>query len=114
MTTKIEEYESKKIGTYTCTMNVEDGPLAPEVYKESMINFKYPNHLPSIQGSGDSQDPQSFIFGFGEWLCLTGTSDLVMCQVFTICLAGEAWEWYMRLPRGPIKKFDDLAKPILA
>lgn len=31
-----------------------------------------------------------------------------------ICLAGEAWEWYMRLPRGSIKKFDDLAKVFLA
>lgn len=64
VTAKIEEYVSKKIGTYTCTMNAEDRPLAPEVYKESMINFKYPNHLPSFQESGDSHDPQSFIFGF--------------------------------------------------
>lgn len=40
---KLEEYESKKAGTYRHTMNAEDGPLAPEVYTESMIDFKYPS-----------------------------------------------------------------------
>lgn len=81
------EYESKKAGTYRCTMNAEDGPLVPEVYTESMIDFKYPNNLPSFQESGDSQDPQSFIFGFRERLRLQGASNSVMCRVFTICLA---------------------------
>ncbi|XP_078153001.1 uncharacterized protein LOC144548163 [Carex rostrata] len=110
---KLEEYELKKSGRYTYTMNEEDGPLAPRVYAESMVDFKYPNHLPSFRGSGDSQDPQSFIFGFRERLRLQGASDSVMCRVFTTCLEGEAWEWYMRLPRKSINRFDDLVKAFL-
>ncbi|XP_078158899.1 uncharacterized protein LOC144554456 [Carex rostrata] len=36
-----------------------------------------------------------------------------MCRIFTTCLSGDAWDWYMGLPRSSIRKFKHLAKAFL-
>ncbi|XP_078170108.1 uncharacterized protein LOC144564380 [Carex rostrata] len=95
-------------------MGLEEGPLSAEIYAESLVDFKCPANLPVFRGSGDNQDPRSFMFGFRERLRLVGATDTTMCRVFTFCLAGEAWEWYINLPKGSVKKFEDLAKAFLA
>lgn len=110
---KLAELELEKVGGHPMILSLTEGPLALEIYKVSMEDFKYPNSLPSFRGSGDTQDPQNFVYGFYERLRLHGVSDAIICRVFTICLKGEAWEWYIKLPRGSIKSFEDFAKKFM-
>jgi hypothetical protein len=111
---KMAEMEQEKSGTGPRSLSLTEGPLAPEIYQAAMTDFKFPTTLPLFRGSGDTQDPQNFVYGFLERLRLQGASDAITCRVFTTCLSGEAWEWYMKLPRGSIHAFEDLAKVFLA
>ena len=62
---RMAEMESKRAGTYNRSLDAEDGPLAPEIYEASMVNFHLPD-LPKFRGSGDTQDPQTFVHGLRE------------------------------------------------
>lgn len=85
----MNEYELVKANARNRPLELEDGPLSAEIYAESMVDFKCPNNLLSFRGSGDSQDPRSFMFGFRERLRLIGATDTMMCRVF-FCLSREA------------------------
>lgn len=110
---KVAAMEKLKPGGHSQPIGLGDGPLSTRIYKESVGDFKYPATLPSFRGSKDSQDPRNFVAGFVERLSLMGATDAMLCRVFTTCLAGEAWDWYMGLARGSIYGFDDLAKAFL-
>ena len=110
---KLAQIESQKADAYSRPMGIKDGPLSREIYRRSMTDFKYPTTLPSFRGSGDTQDPHNFVYGFLERLRLLGATDAIMCRVFTTCLTDEAWDWYMTLPRRSISKFEDFAKLFL-
>jgi len=94
-------------------LGVDEGPLSKHIYRASMADFKYPTTLPNFRGSGDIQDPHNFVHSFQERLRLLGATDPIMCRIFTTCLSGEAWDWYIRLPRGSIQRFKDLARAFL-
>src|SRR5664279_3910716 len=94
-------------------LGMDEGPLSKRIYRASMADFKYPTTLPSFRGSGDIQDPQNFVHSFQERLRLLGATDPIMCRIFTTCLSGEAWDWYIALPRESIQNFKHLARAFL-
>lgn len=94
---KMTEIDSKRTSTYSRPLCINDGPLASEIYDAVMVDFK-PESLLNFLGSRDSQDPQHFVYGLLERLRLQGATDAIMCRVFTTCLMGEAWKWYMWFP----------------
>jgi hypothetical protein len=72
-------------------LNVDDSPLAENIYAEAMPTFNF-STLDKFKGSDDSQDPETFLFGFREELRVLGVSDAIICRLFMVCLGGEAWE----------------------
>jgi hypothetical protein len=72
-------------------LNVDDSPLAENIYVEAMPMFNF-STLDNFKGSDDSQDPETFVFRFWKKLRVLGISDAIMCRLFTVCLRGEAWE----------------------
>jgi hypothetical protein len=67
-------------------LNVDDSPLADNIFVDT-FNF---STLDTFKGSNDSQDSETFIFGFREKLRVLGVSDVIMCHLFTVYLRGEA------------------------
>jgi hypothetical protein len=70
-------------------LDIDDSPLVDAIYTEAMPTFSF-STLDTFKGSDDSQDPETFVFGFREKLRVLGISDSIMCRLFTICLRGEA------------------------
>ena len=93
-------------------LDIDNGPLAPEIYSAPDSDVKTPQ-LDSFKGASDARDPESFVYGFRERMRLAQASDAVMCRLFCTCLTGEAWDWYMRLPHGSIKSFADFMRAFL-
>jgi hypothetical protein len=73
---------------------VDDSPLTDNIFTEAMLTFKLWT-LDTFKGSDNSQDPGTFIFSFREKIRVLGVSNAIMCRLFTVCLRGEAWKWYM-------------------
>jgi hypothetical protein len=93
-------------------LNVDDSPLAEIIYAETMSTFNF-STLNNFKGSDDNQDHETFIVEFHEKLRVLGVFDAIMCRLFMVCLCGEAWEWYMRLPKRSINNFGDFIKVFL-
>jgi hypothetical protein len=72
-------------------LNVDDSPLAENIYAEAMPTFNFLT-LDNFKDNDDSRDPETFVFGFREKLRVLEVSDAIMYRLFTVCLRGEAWE----------------------
>jgi hypothetical protein len=87
----IDKKMTDDVGLKCEFLNVDDSPLAENIYAKAMSTFNFLT-LDNFKGSDDSQDPETFVFGFQEKLRVLGVSDAIMCRLFTVCLRGEAWE----------------------
>jgi hypothetical protein len=94
-------------------LNVDDSPLAENIYAEVMLTFNFLT-LDNFKGNDNSQDPETFVFGFREKIRVFEVSDAIMCHLLTICLQVKAWEWYMRISKRSINNFGEFVKEFLA
>jgi hypothetical protein len=69
-------------------LNVDDSPLAENIYAEAMLTFNF-STLDNFKGSDDSQDPETFVFGFQEKIRVLEVSDTIMCRLLTVCLRAK-------------------------
>jgi hypothetical protein len=83
----VQEGLNKRLATpggLKCSLlTTDDSPLADAIFVEAMPSFNF-STLDIFKGSDDSQDPETFVFGFREILRVLGVSDAIMFSLFTV------------------------------
>ena len=83
-----------------------ESPLAAEIMR-AVIPRDF--RLPDLRYAGRT-DPLVHIKRFNDITGVQGLSQAQRCRVFPLSLKGRAREWYMKLPRGSIKNFEQMCQ----
>ncbi|VFQ95950.1 unnamed protein product [Cuscuta campestris] len=68
---------------------------------------------PQIKAYNGTTDPQDHVARFGANVVLYAYLEEIKCRSFLATLEGQACEWFHKLPKGSIDKWNDLAHKFL-
>lgn len=69
--------------------------------------------MPSIPAYDGKTDPRDHIDTFSSWMLLQGSGPEVMCQAFSITLAGSAKRWYRKLTPNSVGSWKQLERKFM-
>ncbi|VFQ85562.1 unnamed protein product [Cuscuta campestris] len=109
-----ESTATSKIGSKERRKAVEDKEAA-ELWKIRIMSCPLPDNfkIPQIKAYNGTADPQDHLARFGANVVMYAYPEEIKCRCFLATLEGQACEWFQKLPKGSIDRWNDLAHKFL-
>ncbi|XP_022883451.1 uncharacterized protein LOC111400263 [Olea europaea var. sylvestris] len=108
---RIAELEAKNKGGTEDYLTKRHSPFTEDVLIEPLLEKLKILQMATYEGDGDLL---SHLDKYTSWMELQGTSDVIMCRVFSLTLGDKARRWFRRLHQRLVKNWNDLATTFLA